>query len=202
MKHFDIAQWTDFVRGLAAADERVGMEQHLASNCSKCAATVAMLRQVVQTAQADASCEVPEYAVRNAKAIFALQRPEKVTLRKIVAQLLFDSFLQPLPAGVRASQQRMSRQALYQAGDYCIDVRIEHERGSANVVLVGQISSRRDPSRAMAGVPVLLMSQDRPLAQADSNEFGEFQMRYHPSQHLSLYVPVETSGEIEVPLKL
>jgi hypothetical protein len=202
VKHFDIAQWTDFVRDIPTTDDRTAMEQHLSSGCSKCRATVAMLRQVIIAAQADAACEVPDYAVRNAKAIFALQRPEKVTLRKIVAQLVFDSFLQPLPAGVRASQQRMSRQALYQAGDYCIDVRIEHERGSANVVLVGQISSRREPSRAMAGVPVLLMSQERPLARGQSNEFGEFQMRYRPSQHLSLHVPVETSGEIEVPLKL
>jgi hypothetical protein len=46
------------------------------------------------------------------------------------------------------------------------------------------------------------MSGQDVVGRAMSNEFGEFQMEYAPRQPLSLYVPVDGTGqEIEVRLK-
>src|SRR5205807_8103718 len=116
------------------------------------------------------------------------------------ARLLYDSFREPLPAGLR-TQQRLSRQYLYQAGDYSLDLRLENERGSPRVALVGQIQNRKQPGKRLGSVPVQLLSGKQVLAQATSNSLGEFQMEYEPSKHLRLYVPVRQAGkQIEVPL--
>src|SRR5437879_8593175 len=129
MKHFDIDKWTDFIRGLVEDSARVAMERHLASGCRKCRHTAELLRKLVTAARNDSQVQVPDYALRCARANFFLQQPEKVQiLPRIPARLLYDSFREPLPTGLR-TQQRLSRQALYQAGDYSLDLRRAHHRG-------------------------------------------------------------------------
>ena len=190
MKHFDIDKWTDFIRGLVEDSARVAMERHRASGCRKCRHTADLLHKLVTATRNDSQVRVPDYALRCARAIFFLQQPEKVQiLPRIPARLLYDSFREPLPAGVR-TQQRLSRQALYQAGDYSLDLRLENETGTCRVTLVGQIQNRKRPSNWLGGVPILLVSGKQILAQAVSNSLGEFQMEYKPSKHLRLYVPV------------
>src|SRR2546426_7974427 len=201
MKHFELAEWADFVRGLVEKSARLPMEHHLASGCRKCRHTADLLRKLVTAARNDSQVQVPDHGVRCAHAIFFLQQPEKVQiLPRIPARLLYDSFREPLPAGLR-TQQRLSRQYLYQAGDYSLDLRLENERGSPRVALVGQIQNRKQPGKRLGSVPVQLLSGKQVLAQATSNSLGEFQMEYEPSKHLRLYVPVRQAGkQIEVPL--
>src|SRR2546425_712003 len=47
MKHFELAEWTDFVRGLVEKSARLPMEHHLASGCRKCRHTADLLRKLV-----------------------------------------------------------------------------------------------------------------------------------------------------------
>ncbi len=195
MKHFDIAKWSDFVRDSVGEGERAAMQAHLASGCQKCRHTAELLRKVAATARRHSQVQVPDYALRCARAIFLLQQPEKVQiLPGIAARLLYDSFREPLPAGVR-TQQRLSRQALYQAGDYSLDLRLENESGTSRVTLVGQIQNRKQPGKRLGGVPVLLFSGKQVLGQAFSNSLGEFQMEYAPTQHVRLYLPVRQAGK-------
>ena len=198
--HFELEAWADFVHRLVEPARRATMEQHLAV-CSRCSRHVQFLTKLVRVADAERRLEIPDYAFRRAKAVFALQQPEKVhILPRILAKLVYDSFREPLPAGVRAGH-RLSRQALYEAGDYCVDLRMEHEQGSSTVLLVGQVANRKQPHQALARVPVVLMSGKSLLARTLSNEFGEFQLEYVPGKHLKLLVPVEQSGKgIEVRL--
>src|SRR2546425_3638497 len=196
MNHFDISKWADFVRGLIEESVQVAMERHLASGCRKCRRTTVLLHNVEAATRSDSQVHVPEYAVRCARVFFLLQQPEKVQiLPRIPTQLLYDSFREPLPAGLR-TQQRLSRQALYQAGDYSLDLRLENERGTSRVALVGQIQNRKQVGKRLGGgVPVLLVSGKKILAQAVSNSLGEFQMEYAPKKHQRLYVPVHRSGK-------
>src|SRR5438128_6459389 len=170
MKHFELAEWTDFVRGLVEKSARLPLEHHLASGGRKCRHTADLLRKLVTAARNDSQVQVPDYALRCAHAIFLLQQPEKVhILPRIPARLLYDSFREPLPAGLR-TQQRLSRQALYQAGDYSLDLRLENERGTSRVALVGQIQNRKQVGKRLGGgVPVLLVSGKKILAQAVGN---------------------------------
>ena len=200
MKHYQMEEWLDFVRGLCVGPERIAMDRHL-SACPECEPIAKMLQKFQRAATADSAYHVPENVLHSARAIFALKRPEKVRiLPRLLAKLVFDSFQEPIAVGVR-SQQRMTRQAIYEAGDYSVDLRIEHERGDAMAVLVGQIVNRKQPEQKMADIPVLLMSGKEVLGRATSNRLGEFQMEYWPERSLRLHVPVQQTGKrIEVDL--
>ncbi len=202
MNHFVIEQWLDLVHGFAPDQERATMEQHLSSGCATCNGVVDRLLRLVVATSADAGYLVPDYAIRSARAFFALQQPQKLlTLPRLVAKLVFDSFREPALAGVR-SQHRITRQALYEAGDYCVDLRMEREGGSANVVLVGQIANRNRPEQRVGHAPIFLMSGKEVLGRTVSNSSGEFQIEYQPRKSLHLRVPVSEAGnQIEVPLK-
>src|SRR2546426_5140677 len=153
MKHLDLIQLTDYIRGATAEAQAAAMEAHLASGCQKCRLTADLLHKLAAAARSDSQVQVPDYALRCARAIFLLQQPEKVQiLPRIPARLLYDSFREPLPAGLR-TQQRLSRQTLYQAGDYSLDLRLENERGSSRVALVGQIENRNHPEKRVSNVP-------------------------------------------------
>ncbi len=202
MKHFDISKWADMVRGVVTEDERAEMSAHLSSGCRPCGRTVEILRAVTRSAGWDAAHKVPAYAVQSARAIFALQKPEKIHFSpRILGRLVYDSFREPLPAGLRA-RHRITRHALYEAGNYSMDVRMEHQQGTPKVTLVGQIVNKAHPADLMAMRPIYLVSGKEILARACSNAFGEFQLEYEPKQHLRLYLQGGRTRQerIELPL--
>ena len=182
------------MRDVIGPAERVVMEKHLSSGCRKCQRTAELLYKLRACADADAQYQVPEYALHCARAIHLLQQPEKVhILPRINPTLIYDSFRDPLPAGVR-TQQRIIRQTLYQAKEYSLDLRLEHERGSAAVTLIGQVANQKEPNKHVAGVPVFLLCGKVVVAHAVSNQFGEFHMAYEPKRRLRLYVAVKGNG--------
>ncbi len=197
MRHFEMNEWADFIRGIRSS-HKAAMERHLASGCRKCNRTVGFLRKILSLAKVEAEYEPPRYAVASAKAAFVLQQPEKVYLiPAVVARLVYDSFRDPLPAGVRV-RHRVNRHALYHAGDYNLDLHLQHERGTRSVTLIGQVASRKAPVEQMAGVPVYLVSGKKVVEKGTTNQFGEFQLHYKPDRQLRLYVPVTDRKRIEI----
>ena len=141
MKHFSIWQWTDFARGLVESGAaRSAMETHL-SSCRRCERQVNVLRAVAVKARDDARYEAPVGALRYAQAIYSLYGPEKVSLPRLLARLVYDSARAPLTVGMRA-QSRLSRHMLYEAGSYSLDVQLDHQRSSGLVSLTGQLADR------------------------------------------------------------
>lgn len=202
MKHFEIEQWSDFVRGLSSANDRTTMAEHLSSGCAACRRTVELLSAVAVAAGAESASHVPEAVIRQAKAIFAVRRQElPERWPHVLARLVYDSFREPVPAGLR-SEQRFNRHALYEAGEFCLDFRLEYQQGSPRVTLVGQIADRRQPARPVGGALVLLTRANDVLGRAIANELGEFQMEYEPKKRLKLFVMIERdpSPQIAVPL--
>jgi hypothetical protein len=201
VRHFDVSEWTDFVRNLTSLDQREMMQTHLQAGCVKCNNTKDLLERFAAICEAEAAYQVPDSVERSVKAFFALNRQPQVSLLKsILGMCTYDSVNDPQPVGIRGGHQ-ISRHVLFQAGDYSVDLRFEHERGSSSMVLVGQIANRRIPEELMAHVPVILFSGDRELTRSLSNSFGEFQMEYTPQADLNLRVPLEAKGqELEVVL--
>jgi hypothetical protein len=203
MNHFEMNDWADFVRGLASLDNRFVMERHLSSGCPSCREIAATLGRVAAVSKEDAEFQVPSHLVHNARAIFALQKPGRSkSLIRIVSQLRYDSFEHASPAGVR-SRNQFTRQALYQAENYSLDLRLEHRPGAARVTLVGQVTNQDEPGKPLASVPVFLMVGRKIIGQAIGNSFGEFQVQYEPSQRLQLHVQPESGvrKQIVVPLR-
>jgi hypothetical protein len=194
MNHFDISDWTDFARGCAADPDRGAMGAHLASGCRRCRATLQLVQRVVASTRDDHSYEPPANVVRCAKAISAMLQRPRSSVAQLVARLVYDSFREPLPAGMRA-EDRVSRHTLYEAGDFFLDLRLEQEKESPFVTLVGQLTNRTDPDSSMAGAPVLLMARKDVIAHAVYNRFGEFQMDYPPARHLRLCVALDPPGK-------
>jgi hypothetical protein len=116
-------------------------------------------------------------------------------------ELIFDSFLAPSPAGLRATWQ-VGWQALYSAGDCSVDVRVEPDLGSSRAAVIGQISNHVAPHVEMADIPVCLKQGKLVLAEARSNRFGEFQMEYEHQGRIQLCIYLsEGSKCIQVPIK-
>src|SRR3974390_1784819 len=163
------------------------MTRHL-SECSSCQATHNLFARVAARLQADLQYEIPEHVMRNARAIFPANAPAKRTLlQKLTGSLVFDSFQQPALAGVRSDIPGM-RHALYEAGDYSVDIRLEEERGSTRINMVGQLALRSQATDSFNGVSIMLLSGRKVVAEAASNEFGGFHMRSEQTPTLQVHV--------------
>src|SRR2546427_12911263 len=77
MKHFELAEWTDFVRGLIEKSARLPLEHHLASGCRKCRHTADLLRKLVIAAHSDSQVQVPDSALPRPRALFLPPQPHK-----------------------------------------------------------------------------------------------------------------------------
>ena len=200
MKHSEIEKWVDFIHGFGPEEDHRSMEAHL-STCERCGGTVKFLENLKVTAVAEGRYDVPRDVEFQAKSLFSSMRPERVgLLPRLTAMLVFSTDLAPQVAGVRAVAQQFSQQALYEAGDFSLDLRIDQEIGAPRLLLVGQVLDRVQPSRKLVSVPVLLMSGEEVVARATSNQFGEFSMEYEPSKRLRLWVAVDAGRKIEVAL--
>jgi hypothetical protein len=199
-RHFDITEWADYVRNVAPAEQHEQMLAHL-HGCSKCEKVQSLLSRFAGICLREAKLEIPRLAEQQVKALVGLARaPRRSTLARLLGSLVYDSLNDPQPVGVRGTHQ-INRQVMFNAGDYSVDLRFEHEKGSASVVLVGQIANQKAPEENLANLPVILVAGNRELTRSISNTFGEFQLEYVPESDLRLLVPLETRGqELEVVL--
>ena len=205
MRHFQVTEWADYVRQLCSPDLREQMSAHLESGCAKCTQMHDLLSRFAAVCLRERAYEIPADAERLVKAMAHENKAARQPLLgRLWAVLVRDGVTDPLPVGVRGGHQ-IDRHAIFQAGDYSVDLRFEHEKGSATVVLVGQISNRKAPQDMLANVPVILVagtaSEPKERARSMSNSFGEFQVEYIPEQDLRLLVPLE-SRNIELAVSL
>lgn len=155
-----------------------------------------MLRAIVVAAKGDVA--PPEYAVRYAQAMYSPSRAE-TKLERLLARLVYDSAREPLPAGIRTGE-RVSRRAIFAAGDHQVDIQLDREPTSDVVTLVGQVVGRVQTS-GLADVPVWLMQRDRLVTRTMCNTFGEFHLEYEPRRNLRLLFSLADVGKrVEIAL--
>jgi len=201
MNHFGIDRWADFSRGVVNATDAAQMRAHLADGCTDCARLAGFTRNLAETCARSASTHVPESALRLARAIFPVRvqdRPRRGN--RIPIELIFDSFLVPSPAGLRATWQ-VGWQGLYRAGDCSVDLRIEPELKSSRAAVIGQITNHVLPGVDMSNLQVCLRNGKLVVAETLSNRFGEFQMEYEEAAPLKLCINLPDSRTIQLPLR-
>lgn len=201
-EHYEKDSWVDYARGLGGTEGRE-MEAHLSSGCTQCRRRAELWGKLAATARAEAEYQPPPSVLRRAKAIFTRRGPERASAVQILARLVYDSFRDPLPAGMRAGDR--PSQALFEAEHYSLDLhlnreRVDRERGAARMVLVGQIAHRSKTAKRVSELPILLVSGRQVVARGVSNERGEFHLEYDPRARLRLRIPVEAGKRIEIPL--
>jgi len=191
--HFDDRIWIDFVRGLPLPEGGERLREHLETGCQQCLETQKWWSRLVEVARREASYKAPESTVRLVKAAFALKRKAPLLSRLTqIAVRTFDSFLEPLPAGIRGGAAP-ARHLLHDTGDFLVDLRLE-TTGRAES-LTGQIL-RAGAEGVISGAGVVLVQgNDRLVAQTIANSLGEFQVEFEREDGLQLYLETDT-GEI------
>lgn len=194
--HFTDEAWADFARQQGEPEQRARLERHL-RGCERCAETLAVWTALVDLAGQEATYQPPDDVMARVKARFSLHRQQG--LRERVASgvsMVFDSFRQPVLAGVRAAGVS-PRYLLYKAGRYLIRLQVEWEAGRLS--FVGQIVDEVDPKNAPEELPVLLLSDKGTQDRTVTNVLGEFQLASDPSESLRLSVGIPEIGTLTLP---
>jgi hypothetical protein len=200
MTHYGIEQWVDFSRDLVGPEEREQMTGHLAGGCAECEQLSSLTSRLVVTCGNLMAIEVPDYALRMARAIFPVRAPERPKRgNRLPIELIFDSFLVPAPVGLRSTWQ-VGWQGLYRAGPCSVDLRIEPELKSPRAAVIGQISNHVVPAEAMGDLAITLRAGKLVVAETNSNRFGEFQLEYEQQSRLKLCIHLRDSKLIQLPL--
>jgi hypothetical protein len=174
MEHFTTEMWIDFVNRAADANSHELMAQHLKQGCKRCKETVSLWQRVQQSAALEANYQPPQDAVRVAKATFAgagLAGQRKGAGSRI--KVLFDSFLQPVVEGARSAAMA-TRQMLYRADPFQIDIQVEAKPEGNRIVVTGQLLNLSRPEIIGEGVRIILSNMRGHVVHAVTNQFGEF----------------------------
>jgi hypothetical protein len=174
MKHFTTEEWIDFVNQAVSPGELADMQKHLKEGCKSCHETVSMWQRVQKSAVAEKNYQPPAETLRVVKAAFVasgLKGQRKESRSRI--SVLFDSFLQPVVEGARSAATD-SRQMLYRADPFQIDLQIEAKPGSNQLMVTGQLLDLSNPGIAGKDVNVTLSNLRGHIVHAVSNQHGEF----------------------------
>lgn len=197
MKHFVMQQCVDFVRGALPHQQSLAMQQHLDSGCAKCRSMVETWKHVLDCTEREKSYEPPDAYVRMAKAQFALNRPEQADSRAIArADLVFDSFAQPVASGVRSFGSR-ARQLVFRKGNYSIDMRIEPQGN--RLAIVGQVL---DSGRANSGIGEVAVRLVAYKQHTTTSRFGEFQFEVERMENLELLFDMSEERDLMISIPL
>jgi hypothetical protein len=200
MKHFSTEEWIDFVNQQVTCERQKAMRQHLESGCAPCKETVSLWQKVSKTAASEPSYQPSADTVRMAKAAFVangLGRSRKGSQSLI--EILFDSFAQPALAGAR-SVVIGTRQMLYRAGPYQIDIQIEPKPGSNRLVITGQLLDVSYPGVIGRDIQVTLSNHRGNVVVANTNKFGEFSGEIDNSGDLELSIPNQDDQHADKPI--
>jgi hypothetical protein len=201
MRHFSTEEWVDFVNQLVTTGQKQAMQKHLATGCKRCSETVSLWQKVSKTASAEASYQPSAGAVRLAKAAFVTTgTPQAEKQSRGLIEVLFDSFLQPAAAGAR-SVVTGTRQMLYRADPYQIDIQIEPKPGSNRLVITGQLLDVSHPGVIGCDIQVTLSNHHGHSVIAATNQFGEFSGEIENSGDLELSIPGQGEQPIVISLR-
>jgi len=201
MKHFTTEEWIDFVNQVTSPRQQEAMKKHLGTGCKQCMETVALWQKLHNTAAMEDSYQPPAADVRLAKAAFAAsrgvaQRSEKSSF----VEVMFDSFLQPMLAGARSGGLG-TRQMLYRADPYQIDIQIEAKPEGNRLMVTGQLLDVSSPGIVGRDVKITLSNHRGNVIHTVTNQFGEFRGEVENTGDLELAFPGQGEKSIVISLR-
>lgn len=185
MKHFKDEDWIDFVNQTLSDGKNAEMQRHLDEGCERCGPAAAVWQRVRKAGAAERNYQPPDGAVRAIKTAFEASGRSRKKKAASVIETLFDSFLEPAMSGARSSGGR-TRQVLYRAEPYQIDVQIEATPSGKRLIVTGQVLSMSHAGPVGREIPVVLSNRRGSVVRTVTNEHGEFEG------------VVEDSGDLEL----
>ncbi len=198
--HFSDWEWLELACRLTPPDRASEMHAHLAGGCENCGQLHKKWSLILQAAERQSEYEPPEDVVRSVKAAFSLaHKLPSLSRIAVAARLVFDSFREPLPAGIRGTTPTI-RHLLHEVDDYVIDLRMERQSGG-RIFIAGQTLPKEANCRdaIAAGIVVVAKSGDL-VAQAIANSVGEFHLEFAEACELSVYVAISNESVIAIAL--
>jgi hypothetical protein len=205
MEHFSERPWADFVRGISGPEISRDIKAHLTSGCPKCKTALDAWSRVRRLASDESAYAPPENLVRLVKLGFASQPAQQARTSALatwtLANLVFDSFAQPLPVGVR-SAALSAWQVVFEAEGLTVDLRFGHRAQSKTVHLVGQVFDKRAVRACQSNAVIQLLTEQGDLVGTTAvNAMGEFHIEFEAKdQHLWLLVKAEERTAVRIPL--
>jgi hypothetical protein len=201
MKHFATQDWIDFVNLVNSPKQQEAMKKHLGTGCKRCIETVALWQKVHNAAALEATYQPPATNVRIAKAAFAAAGgATRLKEKSTFIEVLFDSFLQPMVAGARSSGLG-SRQMLYRADPYQIDIQIEAKPQGNRLMITGQLLDVSSPGVVGRDVNITLSNHRGNVIHTVTNQFGEFRGEIENTGDLELSFPGQGEKSIVISLR-
>src|SRR5437773_1892552 len=191
MKHFSTETLLDLARGLLPSLKADEVKHHL-EGCKTCRASYDMWRAVMEAGRREKKYRPSESAVQRAKEAFGLRDMWRPFARKTGAQLIFDSFFQRSPEGVRNSMAA-TRQLQYRSGPLIIDIDLAKESHGpeATILLMGQILNADTPDQRVKNFRVFLLRGKRITGQTNSSPLGEFRFELADAKNWNLLFEIE-----------
>jgi hypothetical protein len=198
MEHISEHRLADFVRGVGGLEINMDIRTHLGQGCPKCSTALDAWSRIRRFATEEASYAPPEDLVRLVKLGFAGKRAQR-PLKWSLANVVFDSFRQPLLAGVRSGALNVW-QVIYEAEGLTVDLRFGRRAHSKDVHLIGQVLNKQE-ARAWQNATIELSNgEERLVATTAVNASGEFQVEFEAKDHLWLSIKAENKNTVRIPL--
>jgi hypothetical protein len=198
---FSLADWADYVRGLAAPELHAEMARALAAGDPESRDAEARMREVLAVHRLEAEHPVPERLLTWAASMFRLHGPAATAQARPnrLLSLVFDSFLAPLPAGVRSASPT-SWQGVFESEDLSVDLRLDRHRRQPRVTAVGQIAERGPGGRSLARLPALIEVDGNLEATTKTDPHGQFVLEFPIGSFSEIRILVEPEGFLTLPL--
>src|SRR5262249_23349355 len=174
MKCPSFERLVDYIDGRLSKTDGARVSEHLDAGCRQCQSDKTWYETVKRTASADDTVLPPSWVLKRALRIFENAKGKAFAgrMREAVATLVFDSLARPIPTGVR-STETATRQLLYKAADFSIDLQVVPAERS-HVDLIGQILREgEDAFDSVANLNVELRRSGKPARQVQTNDLGE-----------------------------
>jgi len=187
-EHISFVKLSDLAEDQLSESERRECSAHI-SICMSCADDLKRLRNTIELMRTDTGEDAPQDLIRSVVEIFRSHREsDKPLLRRISAVLSFDS-VSAVPAYGLRSVPTTTRQLIYSAEDYDVDLRLTKK--NQQWVVRGQILGEH-----CRGAKVEVKS-DTTYKSAVLNELCEFTLTSIPDGYYVLRFEL-TNMEIEV----
>jgi len=186
-------------------DRKLSVMKHLSDGCEVCAENFRWIGEVITLARQDESFTFSEDVVRWSVAQFKVASAEHVSLPQFLARLVFDSLGPARFADVRSTpvSSGSSRQMLFRADMYDVDVRIEQAERQPGVYVIGQILCGEKRPGELSGFEVRMARPDDSTGaaaalQTSTDSRGMFRLTTVSAGEYDLHIRVP-EGEIHVP---
>jgi anti-sigma factor RsiW len=196
ISHPPFDRLADLAEGLLGAADRTAVERHV-STCSRCADDVAWLIHTIGLMRSDDTESAPEHVINRAVRLFnthTTSEPRSAgIMERLVAIMRFDS-AHAVPAfGLRVGTDESSRQLLFDAQPYELELRMRPMAGGWSVA--GQLLG---PAETVDYGEVELVG-DETRVQTRLSDLLEFNLPAVPSGTYRLELRFDDERAIEIP---